>query len=103
MHFHQSSFYSCLFITVTNIVTQGNEDLSINYMMFFCDDLCYIFDEFMADMMVRCTHWHHELFSSASTHLNLVITRRVIQHVVTHIDKNHSITAFMMLTVWLPT
>ena len=36
MYFHQSSFYSCLFISVTNIVTQGNEDLWINYMVFFC-------------------------------------------------------------------
>ena len=32
VYFQQSSFHSCLFITVTNIVTQGNEDLAINYM-----------------------------------------------------------------------
>ena len=37
VYFQQSSFYSCFFITVTNIVTQGNEDLVINYMVFFCE------------------------------------------------------------------
>ena len=51
----------------------------------------------------RCTHWHHELLPIVHQHiLNLVITR-MIQHVVTHIDKNHSMTAFMMLRVWLST
>ena len=35
MYFQQSSFYNCLFITVTNIVTQRNEDLAINYIMVF--------------------------------------------------------------------
>ena len=51
MYFQQSSFHSCLF----NIVTQGNEDLPINYFVRL-DDLCYFFDEFMVDMIFRCTH-----------------------------------------------
>ena len=48
MYFHLSSFNVC-FISITNIVTQGNKDLEINYMVFFCEDLCYFFNEFMAD------------------------------------------------------
>ena len=67
------------------------------------DNLCYFFDEVMADMTVDVLTGTMNYCLVHQHILNLVITRRVIQHVVTHIDKNHSMTAFMMLTVWLST
>ena len=37
VYFQQSSFYSLFVFVVTNIVTLGNEDLVINYMVFHCE------------------------------------------------------------------
>ena len=38
MYFQQSSFYSCLFITVTSVATLENENLAIKYMVYCCAD-----------------------------------------------------------------